>query len=62
VAKLQAFNRAENKMSDFLTAYKLYQNKNEECSSKEAGIVDTIICIKRIGGYLKREYNRRFGK
>ena len=40
----------------------IHKNKNEGCISREAGTVNIVLCIKKIGRYLEREHNGEFKK
>ena len=40
----------------------IYKNKNKEYISREAGTVNIVLCIKKIGRYLEREHNGEFKK
>ena len=38
----------------------IYQNKDEERSSREANLVSTIICARKISRYMEEKYLGRF--
>ena len=40
----------------------IYQNEDEESSSRRADIIDPFICIEGIGRYIEGEYIKRFGR
>ena len=40
----------------------IYKNKNKEYISREAGTVNIVLCIQKIGRYLEREHNGEFKK
>ena len=58
MAKPLVFNRKASRVKEFITVYRLYLD--ERSNSRRVGIIDIIICIKRIGRYMKGEYIKEF--
>ena len=59
MAKLQIFDGSTRKVSEFMTTYKLYMNKDKRSGGRGIDLVDFVIYTGRIGRCLEREYSRR---
>lgn len=60
VVKPQVFDRSSKGFWIHYSIQVIYKNKNERRSSQKIDSVDTIVCVERIGRFLKRKHLGEF--
>ena len=61
MAKPQIFDGTLSKVTEFISACKLYQDEVEEGVGRRTNSVDFIICAGRSSRCMEEEHSRRFG-